>query len=151
MSKLITLKASDNKIREIAVLSGCKKIIKLKLDNNKIYDLTRTLTILSGLPKLLNLTLAGNPCVTKTKDAKKKILSTLELEKLENVLVEKTSKFAPCLIKASYVRNKLNLGIPANFGTLNQDLEKQVIDLKHENYMLKEELNRLKSQITRIS
>lgn len=148
--KLTTLKASNNKIKDIYPIQNCKKIMKLRLHNNQIFSFERTLSVLSGLPRLLNLSILANPCIAKTKEAKEKLVINLDLEKLDKAPVKKPKKIDQCIKKLSYIRNKLAED-PGLGTTSSIKLQRQVDDLKKENDNLKQELTKVKEIIKKLS
>ena len=149
LTKITTLKASDNKIKDISPLCALKKLVKLQLNNNQIYSFERTLKTLKLLPKLVNLSLQANPCIGKVKDAMKKISNGLHLEKLGKIVVEKPKQSEPRREKISLARAKLTIGL--NKAKPEMELQKQVEDLTAENLSLQEELIKVKEIIERLS
>lgn len=148
--KLVTLKASDNRIKDISPITNCKKLIKLELHNNHIYSFERTMGILTGLPRLLNLSLLANPFITKIKDAKERIINNLNIEKLDKVPVKKQKINEPNVKRVSYVRNKLATD-PGIERPSNQELQKQVSELKDENVSLRQELSKVRVIMKKLS
>ena len=147
LTRITTLKASDNKIKDISPLGALDKLVKLKLNNNQIYSFERTMKTLAGLPKLLNLSIQANPCIAKVKDAGKKILKGLNLEKLDKVIAEKPMQAKPPRERISLARAKLAVGLKARN---DLEMQKQVEDLRAENYSLKKELSKVKEMIEKL-
>ena len=147
--RISTLKASHNKIKDISALISCKKIIKLKLNSNHIYHFEKAIKILKSLPKLLNLSLLANPCISKIKDSREKLCNLLNLEKIDKEFVLMASTRAHLNNeKISNARNKLTVESLKGIKT-NTDYQKEVYELKQENVILKKELGKIREMVAR--
>ena len=136
LHKLSTLKASVNQITDIQPLVHCEKLQKIHINNNLITNLECTIETLQSLTKLKYLKIFPNPCIVKTSGARERLMKSLTLVKLDQVIT--LAKSPNPFQRATRYRNagKVHTYKPA-------PLEDQITGLKKENNELKNELSKV--------
>lgn len=80
---LTELNLANNKVHEIFPLGNLQNLQVLNLSRNSLYNMKNTLSTLKSMFKLTHLAMEGNPCISKTPDAKNILISNLKLETLD--------------------------------------------------------------------
>ena len=134
--KLTTLKACANQITSIEPLVHCEKLQKLHIGHNIISNLESTIVTLQSLTKLKYLTIFPNPCIVKVNGARERVMKSLTLVKIDQVIIQ--AKSPNPFQRATSYRKAGNAE-----AYKPEPLEEQITGLKKENNDLKSELSKV--------